>query len=84
MPPQKIDLTFDQNFERDPSTNDLYAYLGELKEWEHHGYLVDRVSFANYRREAGVQVADLLARETMKHMENTMLGPRSAGRGVLS
>jgi len=76
MPPQKVDLTFDQNFERDPSTSDLYAYLGELKEWIHHSYLGERVTFANYRKESGIQAADLLARETMKHMENTMLESR--------
>lgn len=76
IPPQKIDLTFDRNFDRDPNTSDLYAYFGALQEWEHREYLGDRICFANYREEAGVQAADLLARETMKHMENTMLGPR--------
>ena len=76
MPPQKIGLTFDRNFDRDPSIADWYAYLGELTEWEFHSHLGDRVTFANYREEPGVQVADLLAREAMKHMENTMLGNR--------
>jgi hypothetical protein len=76
IPAQKIDLTFDQNFERDPSTSDLYAYLGSLKDWSVHGHLGERITFANYRNESGIQVADLLARETMKHMENTMLIPR--------
>lgn len=76
IPPQSIDLTFDQNYDRDPSTADLYNYLGSLKEWEFYGHLGERVTFADHRKETGIQVADLLARETMKHMENTMLEPR--------
>jgi hypothetical protein len=66
IPPQSIDLTFDQNFERDPSTADLYAYVGALKTFEFADHLGERMSFADYRKESGIQVADLLARETMK------------------
>lgn len=75
IPQRRVDITFDQNFERDPSMADLYEYIGSLKEWEFNKHL-GKLSFANYRQEPGIQVADLLARETMKHMQNTMLASR--------
>ncbi len=75
VPAQQVDITFDQNFERDPSIADLYEYLGSLDDWPFHERL-GKTSFANYRKESGIQVADLVAREVMKHMENTMLASR--------
>lgn len=76
IPPQSIDLVFDRNFERDPSTDLLYSYLGAWKGWRFHDNLGERISFADHRQESGIQAADLLTRETMKHMENTMLHTR--------
>jgi hypothetical protein len=51
----------------------LYSYMAQLEEWSASSLLSEKVSFAS-RKYVGIQVADLIARETMKHLDN-MIGP---------
>lgn len=43
-------------------------------EWRFHPYMADEVSIAS-RKEVGIQAADLVAREAMKHLDN-QIGPK--------
>jgi len=69
----KVEFTFDQRLETNYNAGELYSYMARLKEWSGSEYLHKKVSFAN-RRYVGIQVADLVAREAMKHLDN-MIGP---------
>jgi hypothetical protein len=47
--------------------------MAKLKSWPASSYLQENVRFAS-RKYIGIQVADLVARETMKHLDN-LVGP---------
>ncbi len=73
VPQDTVEFTFDQHPETEHNAGVLYTYMAEMKEWNAGPYLSDKVSFAS-RKYVGIQVADLLAREAMKHLDN-IVGP---------
>ena len=84
VPQDRLEFTFDSRLETNFSAGSLYEYLMGHPEWQASQYLYDAVKFVN-RREIGIQVADLWAREVMKDMDNDFLGhDRRAPRASLS
>jgi hypothetical protein len=73
LPKDNVEFTFDQHPETNHNAGVLYTYMAQRKEWAASPYLHQKISFAS-RKYVGIQVADLLARETMKHLDN-QVGP---------
>lgn len=75
IPRDRVKFTFDQRLEIQYNAAALYQYMAQLPEsdWECAPLLFEELSFAS-RKAIGIQAADLLARETMKHLDN-MIGP---------
>lgn len=74
VPQDKVEFTFDNRHETEYNAGLLYSYMVQLKGWEGSAYLNEKISFAN-RKYVGIQVADLVAREAMKHLDN-IVGPK--------
>lgn len=73
IPQEKVEFTFDQRPESNYNAGILYDYMAKLKSWPASSYLQEKISFAS-RKYVGIQAADLIARETMKHLDN-IVGP---------
>ena len=72
IPQDSVKFIFDSNHEIDYNAGALYQHFmrnNEGPENEYKKYMEDELGFAT-RKRVGIQVADLLARETMKHMDN--------------
>ena len=73
IPPEDVMVTFDLSDERDIDATRIFDFIrkqpGELSDVFKH-----KIAFGNHREEFGLQVADLLARETMKDLDNR-IGP---------
>ncbi|HVN97967.1 MAG TPA: hypothetical protein VMT62_16175 [Syntrophorhabdaceae bacterium] len=74
VPQQKVRFVFDRNPKTNASAEVLYSFLTETSGWEGASYL-DSITFAS-RSEVGIQAADILAREAMKHADNLFIGPK--------
>lgn len=70
---EKVHFAFDHRKQIHYNAAELYRYMASLEEWEHHVCLDSDISFVS-RETSEVQIADLLARETMKHLDN-QIGP---------
>jgi hypothetical protein len=73
VPQDDVEFTFDQHPESEYNAGVLYTYMAQMKQWNASTHLSAKVSFAS-RKYVGIQVADLVARESMKHLDN-MVGP---------
>ena len=74
VPQEKAKFTFDRNLEVEYNATYLYNYMAKQTEWVLHKYMDSEVGFAS-RAKVEIQVADLVARETFKHLDN-QLGPK--------
>jgi hypothetical protein len=72
IPSGEVKIVFDHNEGLEFSAAEMYRYLLESKRVTVKN-LFGEIAFA-YRRTVGIQVADLVARETMKQMDNE-IGP---------
>lgn len=77
IPREIAKFTFDRNTQHEHTAHQVYSYLANLPEWELRECLADEIASAT-RKTVGIQVADLLARETMKHLDN-QTGPVKRG-----
>lgn len=73
VPQETVEFTFDARLESNYNATQWYAYMQSLNEWEHRAFIADKISFAT-RKTVGIQIADLVAREAMKHLDN-IIGP---------
>jgi len=73
IPRQKVKFTFDNRPDSQHYAGSLYGYMATLPEWKVRPFLHNEISFA-CRKTVPIQAADLLARETMKHLDN-QIGP---------
>lgn len=73
IPQDQVAFTFDNRPETKYNASVLYSCMVDLKGWDGSAYLSEQISFAG-REYVGIQVADLVARETMKHLDNR-IGP---------
>jgi hypothetical protein len=78
IPRDKVSFTFDINTQTNFSSGLLYDYMARTDEWP-FGAQLDKLSFAN-RKTVGIQVADMIAREFMKHCDNFIVGPQKYKR----
>ena len=70
----QVHFEFDRNARVQHDAQSVYDYALSLTEWPYHQYLQpDQLGFED-RRNPKIQMADLLARETMKHLDN-QIGP---------
>jgi hypothetical protein len=76
IPRGEIKFTFDHNIETEFNAAAQYRYLLTLPELKGRHLLADEIAFAT-RKQIGIQAADLVAREAMKHLDNEITG---AGR----
>jgi hypothetical protein len=68
FPQDQVEFTFDARKESEYNTTQLYRLAREMDDWKFSDFLADTVSFAT-RSNVGIQVADLLARESMKALD---------------
>jgi hypothetical protein len=73
LPQEDVRVIFDRNQELQFSATEMYRYCRSLRRVITRKNLFGDVSFDD-RRTIGIQVADLFARETMKHLDNH-IGP---------
>jgi hypothetical protein len=71
VPQGIVKFTFDSRRESNYNAGVLYDYLVNCPEWKDQEF--DEIAFAS-KKNTGIQVADLYAREVMKHLDN-MIGP---------
>jgi hypothetical protein len=73
VPRQKVHFTFDRQLEMKYNATFLYDHMVRQPEIKYNRYLDGEVSFAD-RSKVGIQAADLVVRESMKDLDNTV-GP---------
>lgn len=73
IPQGPLEVTFDSRIETTFHARSLYDYMKGWDDWSAHGVLQDKISFVS-RKSIGIQVADLVCREAMKHLDN-QVGP---------
>ena len=71
--PTEIKFTFDHNEPIEVNAAKIYDFVVNMPGTDFGDYMSNEISFA-VRRNPRIQMADLVARETMKHFDN-MLGP---------
>jgi len=71
IPPQTLRVTFDQNKGREYNSRKIYEFISG-GESPLAGILDGGISFADHRADVGLQLADLLAREAMKELDNRL------------
>lgn len=76
VPRAPIEIIFDNRIETAFNASQMYDSIAQRPEWKGLLYLPEKVSFMD-RREVGVQVADLIAREAMKHYEGILFTGRA-------
>jgi hypothetical protein len=74
VPQGEVKFTFDRNLDKQHNATVLYEYMARMPEWRYHPYLAGEVGFASRKGNAGIQAADLFARESMKVLDNE-IGP---------
>jgi len=74
VPPGEVKFTFDRNLGKQHNATVLYDYMARMPGWRYHPYLAGEVGFASRKGNAGIQAADLFARESMKVLDNE-IGP---------
>ena len=83
LPQGEVEYVFDRNLDKQHNATVLYDYLAKMPQWEFHPYLSGKVSFASRKSNAGIQAADLFARETMKHLDNQIGAVKRGIRGAM-
>ena len=71
IPAGSVEITFDNNGAIEYGAKELYDFLTCSTKVHHKIHLYDKVAFA-CRRTVGIQVADLIARESMKRLDNEL------------
>lgn len=72
IPPENVKVIFDRNFDREYNTGRLYDFMVREERWKISAFLSSQIAFDDHRSAIGVQAADLLARETMKFLDNRL------------
>lgn len=71
IPRETVKFTFDHRPDAEHHASSIYDYMTTQTEWKSHSCLHGEVGFAS-RKVVPIQAADLLARETMKHLDNQL------------
>jgi len=73
IPPTKVEFVFDRNLECEVTAHELYAVMAKSTDWLAGEWLAEKISSATIAT-PGIQMADLLSRESMKYLDN-QIGP---------
>ena len=73
IPPERVKFTFDRNLEQEFTAHELYTLIAQSPDWPYGCHLADELSSATIASPK-IQMADLVAREAMKHLDNE-IGP---------
>lgn len=73
IPRESVQFTFDLNLETRYNAGFLYDSLVRVPEFKHWELLADTIAFSN-RKNAKIQMADLVAREVMNQLKSTVIG----------
>lgn len=68
LPQEPVRFTFDERKESKYNSTELYRYARNAGDWQLSDFLSDEIAFA-VRSTIGIQVADLIARESMKEAD---------------
>jgi hypothetical protein len=76
IPPERVKVIFDHDPAKEADSLRIYEFVAKRMQRTEQlmDCLQDEVTFKNHRKEPGIQVADLLARETMKELDNEVQG----------
>lgn len=74
VPQDKVEFIFDNREETEFNATLLYQFMSRLKHWDGSDYVHDELKFANRHNCIGIQIADIVAREAMKDLDNRV-GP---------
>lgn len=77
IPQDKVEFTFDRNFEVKYNATYLYDCMIKFPEFEHWDLLADKLSFAT-RKHPHIQMADMVAREAMNWLLTVVREDNSA------
>lgn len=75
IPRGTVKFTFDQNLDVQYNAAAIYDHAAHLVEWECSQFLEGDLTFSS-RKNPRIQAADLWTYEVMKHMDNTIVGPK--------
>lgn len=84
IPLDEVDFLFDLNLRHEFNATTLFYRFRELPNWR-DSFRLHEIRFSDKRRTAGLRVADLVARETFKHLYNQLYGgpsPRLSMRAL--
>jgi len=73
---KKVEFIFDRNMETEAATHPLYEYMSLSSEYKKAYASLDSLTFAkrdSEKKGVGIQAADLVAREAMKHDDNILI-----------
>jgi hypothetical protein len=73
VPTQRVNITFDSNHDRGYNATELYRFIVDNS--LDTSILDDTISFGSSRKIIGLQAADIIARESMKALDN-LIGPK--------
>lgn len=73
IPRRRVKFIFDRSGPREYTARQLYSFMAQSPDWPSSECLTDEIGSAT-RATPGIQMADLLARETMKQLDNE-IGP---------
>lgn len=81
---QEIEFVFDRTTENDYAAGLLYSYMSELPEEKQTRDSINALRFDKRSKYVGLRVADLIAREAMKHALNVELGSKPPRKSMLA
>ena len=71
---EEIEFTFDRRARSEYNTSRLYGAMASKPDWDARSLMKSKISFESPKHNPRLQIADLVARETMKCLDNQLRG----------
>jgi hypothetical protein len=68
----RLEFTFDSRIESNGTAGTLYSMMANHPDWRESGVFDTKITFESSRREPRLEMADLLARESMKELDRVI------------
>jgi hypothetical protein len=72
LPGETVEFIFDMNSKTSAGAAALYNHMIHARVWKYKKFMADKISFA-CRKTVGIQVADIIARETLKRCDSLFM-----------
>jgi hypothetical protein len=72
IPEETVEFIFDMNSKTSAGATALYNHMVHTRVWKYKKFMADKISFA-CRKTVGIQVADIIARETLKRYDSLFI-----------